>query len=321
MSKGEEGVSYDGPYLPVWQIQPTIAENDSPYNWDLQSILPIPGQEQTAAEVIMNLHKPVMTSPYLLADTSNAEQYQQDLVDANWLSSYVPQLDFEEVLRPIFDFRFPILADAHDKVQVMDEAYSTKDHKVVALLAISIYWSYMIKDILPQGSNGILVVFDSSCTQKFTYEVNGPDVHYLGTGEHNDPNYDHMSIGSLVSDLRFYSNEPSTYSGLPLDDSYCPMYISVHASAKVEAAHKTNKPWIFALVTACVFFLTVLAFMLYNYVVEHRQKIVLKSAGMCATTPYWLMFYGSYAICSSIVLVVVPQSPPMLLFRAFSQRQ
>jgi hypothetical protein len=32
-------------------------------------------------------------------------------------------------------------------------------------------------------------------------------------------------------------------------------------------------------VTACVFLFTVLAFILYNYVVEQRQKIVFKSAG------------------------------------------
>jgi hypothetical protein len=32
MGKGEEGVSYDGPYLPLWQIQPTIAEYESLVN-------------------------------------------------------------------------------------------------------------------------------------------------------------------------------------------------------------------------------------------------------------------------------------------------
>jgi hypothetical protein len=275
-------VAYDGPYLPMWQIQPTIAEIEGPYNWDLMSLPPIPGQEKSAAEVMMEEHKPVMTAPYLLADMSNPEQYEQDVNDALWLSPYVPQLNFEEVMRPIFDFQFPVLADAHNKIQWMDGSYSKEDHKVVAILAISIYWSYMIRDILPQGSNGILVVFESACTQKFTYEVNGPHVVYLGAGEYNDPKYDHMTIGSLVSDLRFYFDQSLMYSGLSLEDSYCPLYISVRASAKMEADHTTNKPWIFALVTACVFLLTVLTFMLYNYMVEQRQKIVLKSAGMCS---------------------------------------
>jgi hypothetical protein len=288
VQQGEEGASYDGPYLPIWQIQPTIAEMEGPYNWDLMSVLPIPGQELTAAEIVIQEHKPVITEPYLLGDTSNPEQYQQDLNDALWLSSYVPQLKLDEVMRPIFDFHFPILADAHDKIKWTDGTYSREDHKVVGLLAVSIYWSYMIRDILPEGSSGILVVFDSACTQKFTYEVNGPDVVYLGAGDYGDPKYDHMTISSLVSDLRFYSNHPSTYTGLPLEDSYCPLYISIRASAKMEAAHTTNKPWIFALVTFCVFVLTVLAFMLYNYVVERRQTIVLKSAGTYSTNHFWL---------------------------------
>jgi hypothetical protein len=141
----------------------------------------------------------------------------------------------------------------------MDETYSRNDHQVVAILSISIYWSYMVRDILPRGSTGILVVFENACTQKFTDEVNGPDVVYLGAGEYSDPNYDHMTMGSWISDLRFYANQSSTYSGLPLEDTYSLFYVSVCASGKTEAASTTNKPWIFAVATACVFLLTVLA--------------------------------------------------------------
>jgi Adenylate and Guanylate cyclase catalytic domain len=295
MNQGEEGVTYDGPYLPLWQIQPTISEFESPYNWDGMSVPSIPGQERRAAEVVMQEHKPLISAPYLLADISRPEQYQQDQDEALWISSYVPQLDFEEVMRPMFDFQFPILADAYNKIQWMDGTYSTEDHKVVALLSISIYWSYMISDILPQGSSGVLVVFESACTQTFTYEVNGPHVVYLGAGEYHDSKYDHMAIGSLVSDLRFFSNHLSTYSGLPLQDSFCPMYVSVHASAKMEAIYTSNTPWIFALVTACVFLLTVLAFIVYNYVVEQRQKVVLKSAGAFSNKFYlrWFCFIAT----------------------------
>lgn len=74
----------------------------------------------------------------------------------------------------------------------MDGAYSKEDHKVVAIFSIGIYWNYVIRDVLPQGSTGILVVFESVCAQSFTYEVNGPDVVYLGAGEYHDPNYDHI---------------------------------------------------------------------------------------------------------------------------------
>jgi hypothetical protein len=126
----------------------------------------------------MQEHKPVLGAPYLLADISNPEQYQQDQDEAFWLSTYTPHLDIDEVMRPMFDFQFPILADQYDKIQWMDGTYSKDDHKVVAIFSISVFWSSLIADNLPQGSTGILVVFASSCRQTFTYEVNRPDVAY-----------------------------------------------------------------------------------------------------------------------------------------------
>jgi hypothetical protein len=280
MWQGEEGVTDDGPYLPQWQTQPTISAFESPYNWDLLSVPLIGRQKRRPAEVVIQEHKPVMTVPYLLGDSSNPEQYQADQDEALWVSSYVPHLEIEEVMRPMFDFQFPVLADAHEKIQWNDGTYSKDDHTVVAILSISSYWSSMISDILPQRSSGVMVVFESACTQSFTFEVNGPDVIYLGAGKNYNQKYDHMAIGSYVCELGF-SSDHSTYSGLPLEESYCPLYVSVRPSGKMEDAYTSNTPWIFAAVTFFVFFLTVLTFVLYNYVVEQRQNIVLKSAGMC----------------------------------------
>jgi Adenylate and Guanylate cyclase catalytic domain len=264
----------------VWQTQPTLAETECPYNWDLMSIPPIPGQERSVMEIMMEDHRPTITVPYLLADKSDPARYQEDLDEANWLHDYLPNVDsVEEVLQPLSDFAYPIFANSHERIQFNTDGHHGKDeHAVVALFSASVYWKDQIRDILPEGSAGILVVFESECASSFTYEVNGPNVVYLGTGDHSDSKYDYMTQGALVSDLRFYSTKNSTYSGLLLEDSYCPIYVSIHASEKMEAIYKTSTPWIFAVVTACVFLLTVLTFMFYNYVVEKRQKVVLKSA-------------------------------------------
>ncbi|KAG7355294.1 adenylate and guanylate cyclase catalytic domain containing protein [Nitzschia inconspicua] len=285
---GGEGVTYTGPYLPMWQTQPTLAETDSPYNWDLMSVPPVPGQERTAMEIMIEDKRPTITPPYLLADPADPAKYQDDLDEANWLHSYLPNVEtVEEVMQPISDFAYPIYHNAHEKIQFNtdEENHATQLSgnnsevpSVAALFSVSVYWKDMIKDILPEGSNGILVVFESDCVQDFTYEVNGPNVVYLGAGTFHDAKYDHMTQGSLVSDLKFFATQDSTYTGLPLVDTFCPLSVSVHASSKMEAAYTSNTPWIFALVTAFVFLLTVVAFSLYNYVVEKRQQIVLKSA-------------------------------------------
>ncbi|KAG7359286.1 adenylate and guanylate cyclase catalytic domain containing protein [Nitzschia inconspicua] len=282
------GVTYPGPYLPMWQTQPTLAETESPYNWDLMSLPPVPGQERSAMEIMMQDKRPTITAPYLLANPAVPERYEEDLNEAHWLHSYLPNVEtVEEVMQPISDFAYPIYHNAHERIQFnMDDGdhqaqelgSNSDDPVVAALFSVTVYWKDMIKDILPEGSNGILVVFESDCVQEFTYEVNGPNVVYLGAGTFHDAKYDHMTQSSLVSDLRFYATQASTYTGLPLEETYCPLYVSVHASAKMEAAYTSNTPWIFALVTACVFLLTVVAFMVYNYVVEKRQKIIHKSA-------------------------------------------
>jgi hypothetical protein len=64
--------------------------------------------------------KPVVSEPYLLADVYNPAQYQEDIDETLWLSSYVPEMKIDEVMRPMFDFLFPILADAHDKIEWVD---------------------------------------------------------------------------------------------------------------------------------------------------------------------------------------------------------
>jgi hypothetical protein len=93
----------------------------------------------------------------------------------------------------------------------------------------------------------------------------------------HDPKYDSLSIGSDVSDLRSFAIQESFYSGLPLSD-YCPMHVDVYASATMESNHTTNTPIIFAVVAALVFIATALTFLLYDFYVERRQKVVMKSA-------------------------------------------
>ena len=162
-----------------------------------------------------------------------------------------------------------------------DENGTTVDHtenlEVVAIFQLAIYWKDTIKDILAEGSDGIVVVFSNPCNPTFSYQINGPEVVYLGLGDMHDPKYDSLSIGSDVSDLRSFAIQEPRYSGLPLSD-FCPMHVDVYASATMESNHTTSTPVIFAVVAALVFIATALTFLLYDFYVERRQKVVMKSA-------------------------------------------
>jgi hypothetical protein len=60
---------------------------------------------------------------------------------------------------------------------------------MVGFFSISIFWRDLLTDLLPPGSNGIVVVFENECNPTFSFEVNGPNVEYLARDFH-DRSYD-----------------------------------------------------------------------------------------------------------------------------------
>jgi Adenylate and Guanylate cyclase catalytic domain len=135
-----------------------------------------------------------------------------------------------------------------------------------------------LQDILPDDTNGILVVFENACVNQFTYEINGANVRYLGAGDHHSPKYDHMAIRKKLHELAHNTERKSMYTGAPLHKEYCPFTISVYPSKTVESAHKTKNPVIFTIVAVLIFAFTSLIFYVYDVTVERRQKKVMQSA-------------------------------------------
>jgi hypothetical protein len=66
------------------------------------------------------------------------------------------------------------------------------------------FWRDLIKNLLPAGSNGVIVVISCACSPDFTYQIDGPNTTYLGRGDLHDPNFDGMGIESNFSRLKDY---------------------------------------------------------------------------------------------------------------------
>lgn len=135
-----------------------------------------------------------------------------------------------------------------------------------------------IRDILPPGSNGIVSVFESTCTGQFTYEILGPDVKYLGVGDLHDSRYDHLGRHSPLVNLNSFSARNSAYTGLPLDYDSCPITVHLYPSDDMKSDYTTRNPFIFTVAAIAIFLFTSLVFMVYDCKVERRQKLVLSSA-------------------------------------------
>jgi Adenylate and Guanylate cyclase catalytic domain len=132
--------------------------------------------------------------------------------------------------------------------------------------------------VLPKDSNGIRVVVENTCTRSFTYQINGPKLKYLGTGDRHDKGYDVHVIRRRLDDLGEFATHDSVYSGARMHHNYCPFTFNVYPSNEMKEAFTTNNPIIFASIAVVIFLFTSLVFFLYDRKVERRQETVMSSA-------------------------------------------
>ena len=81
----------------------------------------------------------------------------------------------KESYEPVMDIYYPIIDDISDAELLGRDDYNAKDHKIVGVIAATVYWRNVFRNALPQGSNGITIVVGNSKTESFTYQINGPD--------------------------------------------------------------------------------------------------------------------------------------------------
>ena len=136
--------------------------------------------------------------------------------------------------------------------------------RLVGAVTAEIPWHSYIQNLIPEGINGIIVVVENTCGQVFTYQVNGPDVLYLGDEDLHDPAYDEYEIESHFT--AFNSVEDCTYS------------FHVYPSRELEAAYETKRPVTFTIAVVVIFLEVIVVFVVYDWLVERRQKKVMDSA-------------------------------------------
>lgn len=176
------------------------------------------------------------------------------------------------------DIFYPIVDDISQVKVVGGDDYDAKNNTLVGVLAATVYWRNIIRNTLTPGSNGIAVVFNNTCTKSFTYQINGPDVVFLGVNDKHDAQYDHLRVSSKITDLEEFSFTASLYSGARISDDYCPYSLHIYPTDDMRSAFITKNGGIYASVTLLVILSLGLIFLMYDCKVERRQKKVLSSA-------------------------------------------
>ena len=226
---------------------------------------------------VLKAHVAEIGAPYLIAFENDTERQIANEAEAEWVKNYIEP--DENPLEPVSDFFYPLLDNALDVLDVFkDGNYTASNNQAFhGFLSMSIFWRDMLRNILPPGSEGLVVVFDNPCSPSFTYQINGPSVDYLADNDQHDTNFDDMIQESDLVDLRKYSVKASTYSGAPLMDR-CPFHVRIYPSERKKDIYTSSDPIVFAVVAAMIFLFTSAAFVLYDFWVERRQKVVLKTA-------------------------------------------
>jgi len=265
------GTTRPGPYMPIWQSSPIVPKYP-PYNWDLLSASDI----STIYEGIEK-HKAVLYHAYLLPDPENEDEVIEMGYEADFFSDYIQP--GEEAMEPLSDIYYPLINNINSiNIYEDDGEYCPEENEFVGFISLSVYWRDMLKDILPPGSQGIDVVVKNKCNPTFTYQINGPRVRYKGRGDVHDKNLPHLEMSSSLINLDEFSFRRPGYTGAPIDDDLCPFFLYVYPSTDRYTAQITDEPMFGALCSVGIFAFTSMVFLIYDCLVERRQKKVMHTA-------------------------------------------
>ena len=135
---------------------------------------------------------------------------------------------------------------------------------VVAILASIVNWHLVFENLIPEGTPGIIVVIENTCDQVVTYEVNGPNVTYMGPGDRHDQQLDEFETSGPFRIIK--------------NGSSCLFTLRIFPSTAYYNASLTSKPVYYSIAVVGIFFLTMATFMLYDCFVQKRQEKVMHSA-------------------------------------------
>ena len=155
-------------------------------------------------------------------------------------------------------------------------SYEKNDTKTVAVLSAVVQWAAYFRNVLPEQANGLTLVLNNECNGPWTYTVDGSKVTFIGQGDFHDPKFNKYVQSASFSNLTMLQD--GTEYGVELKNDYCPITIYVYPSQVYYDQFITNLPIIMTSTVALVFLFTVIMFVLYDRLVERRQRLVLTKA-------------------------------------------
>ena len=151
--------------------------------------------------------------------------------------------------------------------------------ELVGFISAVIYWSDFFRNILPPGTEPIILVMGNSCGDSFTLEVHGEAVEVLGAGDLHEHRFDDLEVSYHFNRIVEHAYDGSlTYSGVRLNADYCPYSLHFYPSIEMKNFYSTTQPTLYAGIVCLTFLFTAAIFVIYDFLVEKRQKNLSREA-------------------------------------------
>ena len=236
----------NGPFIPYWQISPP------------------PTNPEEASFVMLNQ----LSEPTRAQALISMLQYKSMA-----FSDTITTSDAQGKLLPVNIFYTPVWDNRDDK-------------NVVGVIGITTTFSDLFDNTL-QGEDNVMIVPTFSCSNNPTLsiEVSGPNATFLDSKDLHDSRFDNMVKTSTFAN--FLSQEIlleyQTYFGIgPVKSGVgspkCAIVVNMYPTSRYRDSFRTTWPIIFPVVCAVLFLLNMILFLIYDTLVERRQKLVEKNA-------------------------------------------
>lgn len=154
--------------------------------------------------------------------------------------------------------------------------FTRPPRQIVGSISIVFTWEDILRKVLPAYIEGMIVVLESSVSgdvdrQLWTYDVSGETVTLMGEGDLHDPRFDEFEHGVQASVAREEIE-------LGIVDFLIAYKILIYPSSRFEGKYLSRKPAVMTAIVICIFVLTSLIFLAYDYLLNNRQNAIMSFA-------------------------------------------
>ena len=146
-----------------------------------------------------------------------------------------------------------------------------RESAIVGLLAGQIAFDVYMADLLPDGVEGIVAVFNNSCGEAHMYQVTSNKAIYIGYGDSHDRKFDSKAVDIEFSDYFDHALATST-------DGHCYYKIILYPTDALAAQYESYVPTVFTSIVAGTFAMMIVTFFIYDRIVDRRNDKVVDAA-------------------------------------------